>query len=1271
MFKKIGMLFLAISLLLGLFPVSGTVFAAAAAYVSTDTETQGNWVGAYGAGGYVLPFFSTERTSGRDDPLADDVAVFPGYVSGYSKTGGVSYWVVNQPTDVRALETPDGTARKKLEVYSGTSFTYTFQLNDTQPHLFTVYTTDFKSEESIVQKFEILNMSNQVLHAVEVDTINDGKYVTFQVEGSFKFRATRLAGNRTYAQGYFFDEPVPNTIGGVALQDLPNRRVEVQWTDSAAGEAVVLRRQQGEGEFALLARTGPGTTVYVDEDLTPGATYEYALQSAAGRLHSLPTAPLAITIPQYAVTELAFSSGQYTVDEPGQGVELAVLFTNEQGDPLIGGMVHFQLQGDYIGTYIDPDMGAAATGGDGIATLLYQAPYAGAYTVKATVLPDDELLLNGAQAEAALEVKDRVWEEPPFLMRVTDAVKPGMLLSVSGHGMLAGQPEQLEAAIEPLASAGQLPSANAILLDIVQPDELRGQFLQVKLPDGAAPGLYSLWVKNEYGWSAPVMLNAPRPLFISEYEVFSGLSIDLSGRNLMPAEFGAAGSPRVRLIDEQQTAYEMQVTEHSPYSLRFWVEAAPLGRYQVQVSNDGGNTWHGLQSGQTLTVVPAGEDPLGLGVAWAANFNWQQEFHVADYGAVADDGQDDTAAIAAAISAAKLAGGGVVRFPAGQFHASVIQVPSRIVLMGAGPEETLLYHTGTNQNFIQAAGDGKTEGRTGIARLGIRAADESMYPDAFIWLGHDWGAAVNDLTLRTASEIFIFEVSIDYPVLEPVATGEGSGRGQGLLFVGHQRFLYRNNRAVGWAAQYNRVYMNQYAYSSNNYVEYSYSQMPITGDYTFIRDNQFVIRGEADVEVHGIGVKSNSHVENNIVRTTGAEAKTTYHNDGESIFLEMPGGYFATGHVLGASANSITLAPLQPLPLPISLRNGRLTVTIVDGTGLGQYRSVEYSQGTTYTLDQAWDVLPDSTSKFTLIVPNDNITVYRNQTIDGQRGIWLYGNVMDGVVADNKLVKTDGIYVASTMVASANRYTPTYFVNVRGNLLLGTPGEGHASGIISVSQRNGVLGRYYASGINGIEVRDNYLYGSQAPISTPRHQKVSGIVSSAATLSSDSSPVFTPEDRDNVNVIIENNRLENMLEGLYLMSGLYGHTAKGNAFTDVQQEVYERYGQGTARLLTLPDSFRDNRPPFWPALSMLHAEAVSSGKVKLEWEAAADNVAVAQYRIYKDGVPLALIAAGETEYEANMLQPETQYHFRVTALDAAGNESYTSIKAHVTTPAGS
>ncbi|MDF2927223.1 MAG: hypothetical protein K0R57_6137 [Paenibacillaceae bacterium] len=1250
--------------------LSGTATAngtPSASYVSTDSQTQGNWLGSYGAEGYLLPFYSTALTSGRDSPLAADVAELPDYIASYTKSGA-TYWASTPHSDPRALQAPDGLSRKRMTVYAAPSFTFTFNAVDTDPHLFTIYTTDFASSETVSQKFQILNLSNQVLAEQVVDTINGGKYITFEVSGSFRLKGSSLiSGNRTYALGFFFDPIVPQTITNLEVEAGSNRQALVSWADSAATSTgyAVLRQEEGESFFRKIAETGSGITTYQDLNLTPGKTYSYAIQNIAGKLHSQPSPAQDVTIIQYSPTTLAFlHPGAIELGEPGATTELATVLKDVYGNFLSGHTVSYELVGEYVGSYIPSEIGSAVTDASGEARLLYAPDFAGSYTVRASIEPDDILMLDGTVAETALSVANPVWDMPPVILHVTDAVSPGMLVGVNGHALKTEDWEDLSVAVEPVTgSPGAQPSNNAVELEIVQKDEMAGQFVTVRFPEEAAPGDYYLWVQNDYGWSEPFQLNAPRPKFLSEYEVFEGLSIEMSGRNLMAAEFGSGAATQVRMKNSS-AQYELPLERVTPYSVLFKVEGVPLGQYDVEISSNGGVTWHGMESGQTLTVVAAGDDPLGLGVAWAKNFNWDDVFDVTGYGALGDGIANDTQAVQDAIDAAGLNGGGVVFFPEGTYNATRLFLPEGVVLMGESRELSLLVHIGNKSNFITSSGNAKIAGRNGVARLGLRAADDVIYPDVFIWFGQDWNSAVNNRQLRTASQFFVVDASIEYPVLEEVDTSAGSGRGYGLIIVADERFLFKNNRTVGWSAQYTRIIMNEYVQSIGNYIEYSEGHLPSNAYYTFVRDNEIVIRAEMDVEVHGIAVRLNSHVENNVVYYHGADLKTTYNNDGESIFAETPEGQFAMGRILGVSGDLLTLAPVQPIG-ETTERSGLLTLAIIEGKGLGQKRHVVLEEGTVYRLaDNAWDIEPDSTSKFSLLTPNENLTIYNNTILDGQRGIWLYGNAFDAAVADNKLVNTDGIYAFSSLVHSSNRFTPAYFIQIRGNYLTGTPRPegGHASGIISFSQRRGVNGQFYATGVYGIEVRDNYLYGSQAGVSpsTTRHQRYSGLVSSAATGASDA-PVFTPNDRDNLHWIAENNQLNNLKDGVYLMSGLYGHVTKGNAFTGVLNEVYEHYGAGTSRLTSLENAFVDLRPPFWPAHSTLALTEGTSGKLLLEWDIALDSVGVTGYRIYVDDILADTASALQTSYELDT--PAAAARISVTAIDAWGNESFVPLQA--------
>ena len=82
----------------------------------------------------------------------------------------------------------------------------------------------------------------------------------------------------------------------------------------------------------------------------------------------------------------------------------------------------------------------------------------------------------------------------------------------------------------------------------------------------------------------------------------------------------------------------------------------------------------------------------------------------------------------------------------------------------------------------------------------------------------------------------------------------------------------------------------------------------------------------------------------------------------------------------------------------------------------------------------------------------------------------------------------------------------------------------------------------------------------------------------------------------------------------------------------------------------------DIEPPTAPG--DLGATNVTDSTVSLSWTAASDNVAVTDYRIYRDSV-LLLSSTAQTFADSG-LRAATNYLYSVTALDASGNESLSS-----------
>jgi chitodextrinase len=96
-------------------------------------------------------------------------------------------------------------------------------------------------------------------------------------------------------------------------------------------------------------------------------------------------------------------------------------------------------------------------------------------------------------------------------------------------------------------------------------------------------------------------------------------------------------------------------------------------------------------------------------------------------------------------------------------------------------------------------------------------------------------------------------------------------------------------------------------------------------------------------------------------------------------------------------------------------------------------------------------------------------------------------------------------------------------------------------------------------------------------------------------------------------------------------------------------------------------STTDTQPPSTP--SGLVATAASASQVNLAWNAATDDVAVAGYTVYRNGLAIATTSGpSATGYSDTTVSPSTTYTYAVDAFDAAGNHSPQSAAASVTTP---
>jgi fibronectin type 3 domain-containing protein len=83
----------------------------------------------------------------------------------------------------------------------------------------------------------------------------------------------------------------------------------------------------------------------------------------------------------------------------------------------------------------------------------------------------------------------------------------------------------------------------------------------------------------------------------------------------------------------------------------------------------------------------------------------------------------------------------------------------------------------------------------------------------------------------------------------------------------------------------------------------------------------------------------------------------------------------------------------------------------------------------------------------------------------------------------------------------------------------------------------------------------------------------------------------------------------------------------------------------------------------------LTGQAPSSREIDLQWTASTDNVEVTGYNIYRGDLKVGAVSGDALTYQdTSGLKPNTSYSYRVTAVDAAGNESAKSNTVTLTTP---
>lgn len=156
------------------------------------------------------------------------------------------------------------------------------------------------------------------------------------------------------------------------------------------------------------------------------------------------------------------------------------------------------------------------------------------------------------------------------------------------------------------------------------------------------------------------------------------------------------------------------------------------------------------------------------------------------------------------------------------------------------------------------------------------------------------------------------------------------------------------------------------------------------------------------------------------------------------FFTTDGGGGAYLGRLAASSASSVTLARDPNWDMVGTSNPENVVMSIVAGTGVGQYRHLKSIKGRMMELAAPWDVVPDSSSVINITTGYLRITVshneFRNMHGRALNSILFFGGVFDSVIDHNYNMNAgDGIAIAAYGPYGDNTYLPTFNIDCLDN----------------------------------------------------------------------------------------------------------------------------------------------------------------------------------------------------------------------------------------------
>ena len=569
--------------------------------------------------------------------------------------------------------------------------------------------------------------------------------------------------------------------------------------------------------------------------------------------------------------------------------------------------------------------------------------------------------------------------------------------------------------------------------------------MSVQVPQSAGGGMVA-WVSNSHGASNAVKLNAAVPLHLDALQLVPGGAFRILGRNLLMSGY----TPTVT-VDGYAATVDLAASNETMLVVTAPASLTPTAAAVILVDN--GNGTGAAQIDRPITVVSGSGDPFSLGVGWAAGFTFANR--VITVNTPCDGSQDDSVNMQNAINAAGGVGG-VVQVPAGNcILANSLTMNSNVVLQGAGKDVTFLTYQSnypiTAVNLDLVGLEDFTLVNAGPTQQGLiwKQNTRSFFQRIKVNMG------VSYQLFLTANQDFVVSQT-DF-----IQTGS-LGEQNPYLFIDSSGLVFSGNTSTSIDGSPTFESVHDALFINNHFTRNAVNQneSPVITTHMFAMDFAYRIT-----------------VIGNTFDVINGPVTNTMRNDGETFLTEGGGGNRTENIGTVASATSDTLSDpsntinFNPFGTGLPENYG---VAIVNGTGAGQTREVIGYSGTTMQVDHAWDVIPDSTSRYATFVWGLEKSVIKDNTLIGNpRGVWLYQTALREVdIIGNTITNGGGIYLRTFQSQAAKQFDPMYDVRIVDNNISNSDGVWMSYiNVVFVNKDAAAFG----TADTGIEIRNNTL----------------------------------------------------------------------------------------------------------------------------------------------------------------------------------------------------